>query len=426
MTKKLLSVAAAAAMVVSGLPAVPAWAAPSAIATYSFENGMEGLTDTGFGTAPSVVDDAERGKVLQFHAGETSQYQTRTAGDPSLSENSSNIVPGSPSSVEIANPYAGKTLDGITISMWVKAPAQAATDGSCLVGFVSGKDENIPHPDAGTNGTTEVISGYFAYGISTASYDPLTEMPMINFAGYLHNWFTFYDDSVGAFASNPDKWVHMIVSIKNGIGKNDPNNKTTVYIDGVDIEGTNNGGKRFNDGEDVGGTEGNTGQPKLMDVFSRADTKAYLGYSGSMGTVEGVCIDDVCFYDSAVDAAGATELYNAAKASSGNAGGGQGGTSNGAGDNGSGNAGDANNGDGGSGNAGDNSNSGSNSGSNNSGSNGSSSTAKNSTSSTGTSAKNTQNLPQTGVVSTGVLVALGAAAVAGGAVLFKKKENDEQ
>ena len=54
MTKKILSVAAATAMVIGLLPVVPAQAAPNAIATYDFENGLAGLSDTGYGTAPEA------------------------------------------------------------------------------------------------------------------------------------------------------------------------------------------------------------------------------------------------------------------------------------------------------------------------------------------------------------------------------------
>ncbi len=420
MTKKILSVAAATAMVIGLLPVVPAQAAPNAIATYDFENGLAGLSDTGYGTAPEVVADAERGNVLQFHDGTASRYLSRQE-NPELEENSTDIEINTPSSLKLdTNPFAGKSLTSATITMWVKAPATAVS-GCGLVGFVSDKKENVVHPDKTEQGKDDVaenISGYYAYGISTAGFDDVDyKGSMLYFGGFLRNTM-WYQDYGMQFRNNADQWVHMVVTLGNEGGQNN------VYINGVDVEGERGLGKRFNHGEENGGQAGNTTMPLMFEVLSEATTQAYLGYTGSSGTVEGVCIDDVCFYDSAVDAAGAMELYNAAKAT---AGGSAGNTNNG---NGSDNAAGGDNASGGDNAAsGDNAAGGNASGSNNASGSSNASGNKTSTAKTGsssTSSKNAQNLPQTGVVSTGVLVAFGAAAVAGGAILFKKKENDQQ
>lgn len=70
----LSALLAVTAAVPSIVPVTKAEAAPSPIVKYDFENGT-GMSSSGIAgsTAPTVVDDAERGKVLQFAAGETSQ-----------------------------------------------------------------------------------------------------------------------------------------------------------------------------------------------------------------------------------------------------------------------------------------------------------------------------------------------------------------
>lgn len=399
LTKKILSVVAASAMVLAAIPVVPAEAA-NVITTYDFENGLSGLSDTGLGTTPEVTSDAERGNVLMFHAGEASEYQSQQQ-DNSLEENSTNIKVGTPSSLKLdVNPFAGKSLTGATISLWVKTPAAGAEQGAGLVGFVSKKYENVHHPDEkafGKDDVSQEIGGYYTYGIGTAAHDyAFMTGSMVYFGGFLRDTL-WYLDADQTFISNADKWTHMIVTLGNNINDN------AVYINGVKLSGGELGaGKRFNHGEENGGNPGNTDQPLMFEVLTAADTVAYLGYTGGMASVEGVCIDDVTYYDAIVTDAEASAMYEAAK--SGNAGTGTGS----AGGNASNNA--------------NTSGTGTTQGGSTSSTNKSNTASNNKNGSTAA----TSNLPQTGVASTGLLIAGGAAAIAAGAILFKKKENDEQ
>lgn len=402
MTKKILSVVAATAMVLATIPVVPVQAA-NVITTYDFENGLAGMSDTGYGTAPEVVQDTDKGNVLLFHAGEASEYQS-SMQDSSLGENSTKIKVGSPSSLKLdVNPFAGKSMTGATIALWVKAPTAAAENNQGLVGFISKDYTNVVHPDRAAFGKEDVdedISGTYTYGFGTGAYDgAFLNNSMVYMGGFLRNtlWLFDYDQS---FMTNADKWTHMIVTLGNNMADN------VVYINGVKLSGADVGaGKRFNHGEVNGGDPGNTDQPLMFEILTAADTTAYLGYNGAMGSVEGVMIDDVTYYDAIVTEAEALSMYEAAKANM--------------------------NSGGGSANTGGNTSTGADTTTNNasdtttnnaSGNN----TTSNKTSSNKTGTNATQNLPQTGVASTGLLIAGGAAAIAAGAILFKKKENDEQ
>lgn len=408
-TRKALSVLAAVALAVVCMPTVPTFAAPTAIATYDFENGTAGMSDTGYGKAPTVTQDAERGNVLLFHDGTPSEYQTQQSHPDIITKQyDSEVAPGTPSSMKLdSNPFAGKSLTGATIAMWVKAPAAAAEAGSALVGFKSARVENREHPDHKPDSATD-ICGYYVWGCTTAAYDDaFMTTPLMQFSGILSNglWLNDYDCF---FQNNADKWVYMVVTLGNNMADNH------VYMNGQDITGENlDINKRFNHGEKNGGTPGNTEEPLMMEILCQSTTEAFVGFTGFCGTTEGVMIDDLTFYDSIASASDAAAMYAAAQSGSAS---------------GSGNAG-SNANSGSSGNDANTSSDGAGSGSGSSGSGSSSSNktsgsaASNKTGSTGNA--NNQNLPQTGVVSTGLLVAGGAAAVAAGAILFKKKEDAE-
>ncbi len=392
MTKRVLSVLAALALAVSAIPVMTVSAAPNAIATYTFDD-MSGLSDTGMGPAPSIASDAERGNVLQFNGGTGSEY---VAGDEG-SSSSTSITPGTPSSVKLdSNPFAGQSLTGATISFWVKSPASAAEIGAGLIGFISKQYSNLDHPDKiyGDNTTDQKISGQYAYGIGVGAYNEIKNMnnSMVYFGGMLSNTMWIWDES-GYFIENPDKWSYVVVTI----GNNATDNK--VYIDGQMIAqaGPEFGatiGKRFNHGEaHTSDTEANKHEPLLMEVLTASDTVAYLGYTGSMGASENVLIDDVTYYGAIASDADVQSMFAAAQA--GQTGAGNSATGGGAGgaDDGSGTG------------------TGTGSGSN--------------TTSGNKKAASTPNLPQTGVISTGALVACGVAAVAGGTILFRKKKDEK-
>ncbi len=409
MTKKILSALAAAALIVTAVPAVTVQAAPNAIATYDFENGTSGMSDSGLGgPAPTVVQDSERGNVLQFNGGTGSRYLAGSVD--AASENSTKIDPGTPSSLKLdTNPYAGSGATTATISMWVKVPSAAAGDGAALVGFISSFRENMEHPAKRTGENPkvdEIISGQYAYGIGTGAWDyPLSTVHMMYFGGFLRNTAWLADETQTLMYA-PDTWKFLVVTVGNNTSDN------RIYIDGVEVAALaaqqmeeNGIGKRFNHGELDATNKSNTEEDTIMDVLTAADTTAYVGYNGSMAAANGVCIDDLTFYDSAVSAADAMTMFQNAKNS--DQGGGNNENPSGA-DNGNNN------------NAADGGNQ-----TNNTNTSNNNATSTKSPASSAKAATNNQNLPQTGVVSTGVLVACGAAVVAGGAMLFKKKEHDE-
>ena len=315
----LSALLAVTAAVPSIVPVTKAEAAPSPIVKYDFENGT-GMSSSGIAgsTAPTVVDDAERGKVLQFAAGETSQL-LQMKDDSSLGEYDTKLSPGTPSSLSFPNPFAGKSLSGVTIAYWLKIPSEeAASKGSGIVGFIS-EQKTIQHPDKlvaqskGDNNKDSLADGHgqFSYGISCAYVDPVAvnELPMVYFAGLHHNTYNFMDEE-GALLDKVNKWVFVVVSQTNSYA--------SVYVDGKEISGGGTDGhgiknKRWNDGEVNGGAEGNVGQPKFTDIVTESGTKAYVGYTGFSPTVAGVCIDDLMFFDTAISAADASALYTSAQ-----------------------------------------------------------------------------------------------------------------
>lgn len=387
--KRVLVVAMCAAITLTAMPKTEAEAA-SVLATYSFDN-TDGMTDPGFGALPSIVQDSERGNVLQFADGESPTYQTDTGNSKGVHK--CEVVGGSPSSYEIPNPYAGKGLTSMTYSFWVKSTdPNASVVGAGILGWVSDVMTD-DHPDARAEEKTQEEIGWYEegvyiFGTNIGLSDPMAaaEIPMLNFAGLYHNWYCYWSEEIDLADGS---WHHVIVTTDSSKAN------TKVYIDGEDL--FNNGGrsdlgKRFNKGEADNTNKANTLEPTLMDIVGRAGTKLYLGQTGSQPTSAAVSIDDVTFYDAMITDAEAMAMYNDAKAASTTATG-SGEVSN-----------DSTNQDAGN----------------------SSSTTP---SSSNTQVKNntgnkttTPNLPQTGVMSTSALVGIGVAVIGAGAVLLKKKE----
>jgi len=310
----LSALLAVTAVVPAVVPVAKAEAAASPVVKYDFENGT-GMASSGISgsTAPEVIKDSERGNVLQFADGTTSAV-VQMKDDPSLGEYDIKISNGTPSSLSFDNPFAGKSLSGITISYWLKLPSTDAVDkGAGIVGFLS-ESKTIIHPDkliAQSKGETSKDSlsdahGPFFYGISCAYVDPLavSAFPMVYFCGLHHNTYNFNEEN-GKLLDYVGKWVFVTVT--------QDNSHAHVYLDGVEIEGDRIQNKRWNDGEVNGGTEGNVGQPKFTDIITESTTKAYVGFTGYSPTVAGVCIDDLMFFDSALSSADVSALYTSAK-----------------------------------------------------------------------------------------------------------------
>ncbi len=315
----LSALLAVTAAVPSIVPVIKAEAAPSPIVKYDFENGT-GMSPSGISgsTAPTVTNDAERGNVLQFADG-TSSSLVQMKDDPSLGEYDTKLSPGTPSSLSFPNPFAGKSLSGATIAFWVKIPSEeAASKGSGIVGFI-GESKTIPHPDKAIaqekgDSSKDGLSdgnGPFFYGVSLAHVDPISieELPMVYFAGLHHNTYCFMEEEQ-VLAGHVNEWVFVVVSQTDSRAK--------VFINGAEVAGGGAAGdgiksKRWNDGEENGGAEGNVGQPKFTDIIKESGTKAYVGYTGFSPTVGGVLIDDLMFFDTALSSADASALYTAAK-----------------------------------------------------------------------------------------------------------------
>lgn len=386
--KKVLAVTACAAIAFSAMPKAEAEAA-GVLASYSFDD-TNGMTDPGFGTLPSIVNDSERGNVLQFADGESSTYKTEEG--QAKGAHKCEIVGGSPSTYEIPNPYAGKSYTSMTYAFWVKATdASASENGAGILGWVTGTMTD-DHPDARAGEKTQADVGWYEegvyiFGTNIALSNPVgIEKAMLNFAGLYHNWYCLWNEGIDLADG---QWHYVMVTTDSSQAN------TQVYIDGAAVvsdNGYSDLGKRFNHGEKDASNKANTLEPTLMELVTRADTKLYLGQTGSSPTSSSVYIDDLVFYDSMVTDAEAVSFYNAAKTGASNAGGT--GTQSGT------DAGSASDG------------SASQTGSNTSVSNNKK-----------TNGSTTSNLPQTGVMSTATLVGIGVAVIGAGTMLLKKKED---
>ena len=343
MSKKIVALTAIAAMVVTAVPVTQSLsevkaAAFEALAKYDFESGT-GMSSSGIGgTAPTVVNDSERGSVLQFADGSNSEIVT-AAKDPNLEEHSYRISVGSPSSLKFTNPFKGKNLSGATIAMWVKLPSMKAAGiassgeidtslsvASGLVGFVDSEERALVHPDAADGGhSDQVYSGRTFFGVNA--------QPGAYFTQIHHNNFSSVDKQA-TLAGAIDTWKYLAISITN--------ETVTCYVDGQAVKGTVNMGKRFK-GSDEYKDPGNEGMPYLLSFLSDnmsytfggkpgtytfkdknsnkdvsygkipSNVSGYVGFTGFSGTQAGVCIDDLVFFNKAYGASEMAALFEAAK-----------------------------------------------------------------------------------------------------------------
>lgn len=348
MSKKIVALAAVAAMVVTAVPvsqslsAVKA-AAFTAIAKYDFESGT-GMSSSGIGgTAPSVASDTERGNVLKLADGSNSQViPVQDPGDSKA--HSYKVEVGSPSSLKFANPFKGRSLSGATIAMWVKVPTEKAagidSDGevdetlavaSGLVGFVDSEERTLVHPDC-------TYGGHSDQKYTGRTFLGITAQPCVYFNQIHHNSISSIDVD-GTMADSVGVWKYLAVSITN--------KEVTCYIDGQLVKGSEiTKGKRFlsSDEHDNPGNEGmpflldfladdmsytfggSKGTVTLTDATSKAqvtygkipsNVSGYIGFTGFSGTQAGVCIDDLAFFTKAYNASEMAALFEAAKTADG-------------------------------------------------------------------------------------------------------------
>lgn len=347
LSKKIVALAAVAAVVVTAIPVSQSLAevkaaAFTAVAKYDFENGT-GMSSSGIsGTAPTVTADAERGNVLKFADGTGSQIIT-AATDTSLEEHSYRIDVGSPSALKFTNPFKGKSMSGVTISYWIKVPSETAAgvvDGevdetlnvaSGIVGFVDSQERKLQHPDC-------EVGGHSDQWYSGRTFLGITAQPNVYFNQIHHNSISSIDTDA-TIAYNPGKWQYCAVSITNDTVK--------TYVDGKLVKSAEIAkGKRFLNSDEYE-NPGNDGMPFLMDYLSdnmsytfggkkgtttlvdatskasvtygkiESNVQAYVGFTGFSKTYEGVCIDDLAFFTKAYGDSDMAALYEAAKTADG-------------------------------------------------------------------------------------------------------------
>lgn len=200
-------------------------------------------------------------------------------------------------SAKLANPFAGKELQGATIAYWMKQDARStASEGDAAQATVgvtfmdAAKTVNNPkEPDRGgeassilylkTNGVAQYTEGYSSSSVGTI----------------LKNTFLFNlstEDSV-KMTEAASSWHYYTMTMTNAGIK--------LYVDGVEYQNNSAiaAGVRFLDGyyarltdeADIntrygafGGTN-NQGATTLMDFLTYADTSLYLGYMPLTGGV---------------------------------------------------------------------------------------------------------------------------------------------
>ena len=343
-SKKMLSAAVVFSMtaaLLSSLAATKAEAATfstTAVAQYDFESGT-GMSTTSKGTAPTVVNDAERGNVLQFADGTTSKIINHD-DDPSIEERSWTIVEGSPSSLKFANPFKGRSLTGATISFWVKLPSEEAGDvvddetdngpgvSNGIVGFVDSEFRTMVHPDCKDGGHSDIVER------GSRTFFGISAKPAAYFSQIHHNWLWAVDTDA-TLSYNIGTWQYCAVSITNETMK--------WYINGKALNSNEiQMGKRFYKNP-VYESPGNEGMPFLLDFLcdnmsytfgGKAGTvtlidknskksveyghvpsnvECWVGFTGFSPTYAGTCIDDLTFFTEAFSDAKMAELYEAAK-----------------------------------------------------------------------------------------------------------------
>lgn len=340
-SKKILSSAivfSMAAVLFAPIGAPKAEAAGfTAIAQYDFESGT-GMSSSGMGSAPTVVNDAERGNVLRFADGSTSSIVNHDT-DLSLEEHSWRIEQGSPSSLKFTNPFKNRSLSGATISFWVKLPDVKAADvvdgdisngpgvSNGIIGFVDSEFRYLRHPDCTYGGHSDDMWG-------GRSFFGITAKPSAYFAQIHHNWIIANDPNA-SLAHDIGTWQYCAVSITN--------NTIKIYLNGKEVNTVEvSKGKRFFGSEEYK-NPGNEGMPFLLDFLSsnmsytfggkagtsvlvdknskkevtygkvESNVECYVGFTGFSPTYAGTCIDDLTFFTKAFSAGEMASLYEAAK-----------------------------------------------------------------------------------------------------------------
>ena len=186
---------------------------------------------------------------------------------------------------KVANPFAGKNLEGATIGYWVK---QDDAERNSLLSFMDDEDVEIQSPKDGGAMAKSIL---YVKNNGEASYiDGFTSSTSAS----VKNTYVTSADATGAAAILEDSakdWMYVTATMTNAGIK--------YYINGELVENTvaDKAGVRFLDGyysrlrdeEDVqtklgafGGTN-NQGTRTLMDFLTSKDTSIYFGYSITKG-----------------------------------------------------------------------------------------------------------------------------------------------
>lgn len=214
---------------------------------YNFENGLNGFTvkpSTIEGStvpAPEVVLDEEKGNVLKVAFGGSNDE----------------------SALSFDNPFKGLSLDGVTMSAWVKVPATAEyMEYDELFGF-----------NDGVSRLTFQTKPYICWNAGGAG----VAENWIDWKSDTNAWLGFTSELLGP---NYDTWQHYAVTITG--------NDITLYLNGVEIAQAATG---------TGAGFGTDGALTMLEFLSQDTTKAYIGHGSFWGSQE-CWLDDVSFYPS--------------------------------------------------------------------------------------------------------------------------------
>lgn len=312
--------------------------APLELEKFTFDDGtMNGTNGTAMenvatnGDNPEVVQDATRGNVLEIKNNKASNT----------------------SAIKLSqNPFAGKNLEGATVSFWVKEPAQGAKKQvaqSVALSFVDTK-KVLDYDKMGTSVKgkeafsmlylTTACDGFFYEGASNGAYQSLGN-------NFLFSTKRNGNIKEGENSFEPeskveyDKYVerlqtmsswHMVTMVMKNSG-------LYMYLDGEELpnnmydKGTNAPnffGLRFYDGyygriydgykaykNNCGSN--NQGALPLLTFLTDPTTSAYVGYANKLSSETAFertytsYFDDIHYYATAMSAEQIKELYNAEK-----------------------------------------------------------------------------------------------------------------
>lgn len=264
----------------------------------SVENN--GYKYNGVGNQPTIGGDDEKGNVFVLDdtvvIDEFKKKEASGSAELDAATQIGDVLQAATiaeSQAQINNPFAGKDLSkGATVSYWVKVPADKndATKGVNSSIIVFGLEYMDNHHKVTTNTAPEEKE------VEKAEEAKLSiQLTANNDFHYVQNDTVVAFDGDGKVMAAPNTWAYITVSMTD--------TEVSTYVNG-----------------EVTKTE-KVDAAGLTAALSDANTDVFFGgnYSTAaekagqkIGTVNGVKFDDVSFYDKAVTAEEAAQLYNTA------------------------------------------------------------------------------------------------------------------